>query len=161
MSNAAHKRYDYGLDHCYTIRSNPYYGILAGQSGGAQWLITGAEQAILLIKFDLKGKLVETRLLKGDSPEQREEQLEQWKAEVGFTDQPVYVLKFHLEQYYVGVAALPYDGMQEAIDDPDSFAPEELEMIMEEIESWLSKGLFALEWGEEYYMNKDGEVITS
>jgi len=115
---------------------------------------------MLLIKFDLSGKLIETSILEDEQPKQRQDQLERWKAGVGFMDKPINICKFYLKDYQIGVAALT-NCMQEAVDAPDHFDPVELEMIREEIDRWLETGQFVLDWGNDYYMNKNGEVVCS
>jgi len=160
MSKSARKQYGYGSDHLYTVQSDPHYGILAGQSTGHQWLISENPDGHLLVKFGPSGELTEPLLLKADQPKQRAERLEDWKAEVGFETKPIRIRKFYLDRYQLGIADLP-SGMQEAVDSPDEFDEEELEMVMADIDGWLKDGQFVLKWGNEYYMNAAGEVESS
>lgn len=160
MGLARDGRFAYGPGHRFAVRSDPHHGIMAGRSEDAQWLLSDQQRGILAIRFDQSGNLVDSLLFGGNQPNPRRERLERWKAEVGFTDGPIHIREFSVEPYGIGIAALP-SGMQEAVDAPETFDEEELEMVLEDALAWIKDGQFVLNWGDQYYMDKDGNVVSS
>ena len=159
-NSAGSARYEYEPEHCFLIRNDPQYGILAGRSRDAQWLISDEQDGTLVIKFNAPGNLIDTFLLDGKLPNERRDERDHWKDKIGLTEATISVRRFSLARYGIGITALP-SGMQQAVDAPGDLDEEELKMILEDAAGWLKDGQFVLNWGNDYYLSKDGEVVSS
>jgi hypothetical protein len=51
--------------------------------------------------------------------------------------------------------------VQEYLESPESFSPEEQENLAEDLAAWRRKGYFALVWNEEYWLSRDGRVVAT
>jgi hypothetical protein len=150
----------YGHRHLFTVQSDPHYGITAGTAGNRQVLLAGTADGILSIFFDGDGNLVETVLTAFSGRGDPERDFTRWEEQLGFTAQPIRIMRFSIPEYGIGIADLPA-GMRECLEHPRRFTEKERGMILEDIQTWLSTGQFVLQWREEFYMNSRGQVISS
>lgn len=136
---------------------------------GEQVLLGVYELSMVLVRFDASGELlgVERRPLSGmdtTSPvvsEQVKEQLAAWLAELSWVEQPIRVFKFLLSDCRVYISDFPNWAIV-LYYDPDSCTDlEERRQSREQMASWEEAGKFVFWWGNDYHMNKDGEVIAT
>jgi hypothetical protein len=84
--------------------------------------------------------------------------LESWKMEIEYKDAPVSVKKFFLDEYKIGVHELPVD-LQDYLDNPLGYTPEDREEFLKDIERWRSEGNFVFWWNANYHLDKCGEPM--
>lgn len=84
------------------------------------------------------------------------QQLQDWKAELGFRPAPLQVRAFQDEELGVGIEELPelYRDLSEA-------DPEEHEELERERDEWLRDGMFVFWWAKDYHLSREGEVLSS
>jgi hypothetical protein len=121
---------------------------------------------MLLVHFDSAGRYqrIEVRPLKGtyvahdDSGALQE--LRDWQKELHFAPSPIRVRIFFEANRTIGIRALP-DHYQEAIDYPETFEPSRLKLLLDDVQEWRARGDFVFYWGEDYYLDKEGDVVSS
>jgi len=160
-------------DRLYRIRSCPEHDFYAGGAADGRQLLAGEWCPDLLVGlFDLAGNLVDTQYRQVAVPENVEQCLREW---YGFIPRRIRVKRFRiapgpncpvnpLQLSLVGenglaVAPFPlyWDG---CYDDPPAFPtddPDYLQMIRDYIE----REDFILFWGNELFLNRNGEVVGS
>jgi len=169
-----------GLDHArrpdrlYPILSHDWYAFYAGHLPDGRQLLAGVDGCrVVLGFFEPGGEFidVERRTL----PEG--EEVEQYLSkEFGYRPSLVRVKRFRippekgqvidpLQLALVGesgfaIAPFPLDW-QDFFNDPSSFCEEDRESYTKMIRGWVAREDFALYWGNEYFLNRDGEVVGS
>jgi hypothetical protein len=87
--------------------------------------------------------------------------LDSWKSELGFTPGTVTVTQFDMPHLGLGIHRLPR-YLQEALDglppEPDEQYRHE---CLSDIEEWRRLDKFVVQWGNEYWMNRSGEVTDT
>ena len=63
-------------------------------------------------------------------------------------------------EFGVGVEDLSEDLREYAVS-PDHFTATEQEERNDTLLAWKAEGLFVLWWGQDYFMNQDGDVTSS
>jgi hypothetical protein len=88
-----------------------------------------------------------------------DELLDNWQREMGFQAALIRVKKFILPE--VGISIDDYDShVLEILDDPKA-SEEEKDEIREEMQEWDAEGQFVLNWGNDYWLDHTGEIVSS
>lgn len=146
----------------------------------------GAE--LILFKFGENGELIEKQVrmrpaerikvrvsyefhrLAVDVPEE----FVGWQEEIGLKHQTISVKKFFDEESRIGIEELPAH-YREFVADPggyiqwlwegEDYTSDELDKEIgawrDEIKRWNDQGMFVFRYGNDYYCNQDGDVISS
>jgi hypothetical protein len=156
----------------YRIKSNEDYSFYAGRlADGRQALVTLDVRLLLVVTlFDAAGKMVgeEERDLAGRWPipghgyadvDHAELHAYLW-AEFGFKPAVIRIRKFVTDR--VSIAPLPAH-YQEFVDDAESpsFDGEQRERFRAYIKEWVKGEEFVLLWGNDYWLDKNGDVTSS
>jgi hypothetical protein len=156
----------------YPVKTNEGYGFYCGRlANGRQALATLDVRLLLVVTlFDAAGNLVgeEERDLAGRWPTpphgypevDRAELQEYLRDEFGFEPGVIHVRAFVTDR----VAIFPLPGhYQEFVDDPESpsFDTDQRERFPGYIEEWVEGEEFVLLWGNDYWLDKNGEVTSS
>jgi hypothetical protein len=155
----------------YPLRSHPTYGFYTGKLPSGQQLIVGCfYNAILAIFFDAEGQflrshrqqvIASTRVPLDFTPEeaqQFQEALARYRHQMQFQETPIEVRAFFVEG--VGIDELP-SHYQDFLEDPTIFPPSDHEDVRRDIERWIARGDFVFYWGNDYYCNRHGKVVSS
>jgi hypothetical protein len=159
-------------DRLYPVRTNEDYGFYCGQlADGRQALATIDVRLLLVVAlFDVAGNLVgeEERDLAGrwpipahGYPEVDHAELQEYlRAEFGVEPAVIRVRQFVTDR----VVIFPLPGhYQEFLDDPQSpsFERGQRERFPAYIKEWIEGEHFVLLWGNDYWLDKNGEVTSS
>ena len=85
--------------------------------------------------------------------------IEAWKAEIKFLPATIRVRKFYSYEYGIGIEEYP-SHFHEILADPDANEREKAD-IRESIELWDKDGQFVLLWGNDYWLDGSGCVVSS
>jgi len=85
--------------------------------------------------------------------------IEEWQAEMGFRPATIRVRKFWSVEHYIGIEDYPSD-FHEVLSDPDADDEEKAEM-RESIRLWDKAGQFVVQWGNDYWLDGTGRVVSS
>ena len=121
---------------------------------------------LVMVRFDSEGELlgVVNRSISQESIsdtvawygyERFWEELDKWADEIGLAQERISVKPFYLREHSVGIKDLPdeYQAFLRGEDVGDDWS--------EEVQRWQDEGDFVFIWGQEYYMNREGEVIST
>ena len=160
----------------YALRHDNGYFDAGTASGGRQAMMVAFYTGLTAIFFDADGELLghEVRPLPpeepADSPARRitldtpavEAALAAWKAEVGFRPEPIRVQRFEVDELGVGIADRP-SHMEEFLKAPEVAEPNETERehSWQSLREWEAEGNFVLYWGNDLWVNAEGEVTSS
>jgi hypothetical protein len=162
-------------DRLFPVRSAPdryfYAGLLPS---GRQALVGRSVHGYILVAlFGPDGELIEVVRRDLPSPpaepgpgrirEVDEDRFEEYLGrEFGFTPGLIRVKEFRLPAEMFGVYPLP-DYFREFLTDPSSpaYDEEDRQALPEVIERWVKDGQFVLEWGNDFWLNSQGEVVAS
>jgi hypothetical protein len=176
-SEAIVKTSGYDADHVFTLVGNPHYGFATGRAPQEQVLVTFAGPNLLAVCFDAAG-----RLLKADTSVLHEAAapvastggcsaaaqqragpwatLRAWEREHGLMPGPIRVRRFFLDRYGLGIRDLPSE-MREVAENPSQFCGEEYATVWEDIAAWVGSGQFVFLCNGDYFMDRDGRVVSS
>ena len=143
----------------YLIQYHDYYNIIAGVIDGKQVLIKLSPDGYYFLEFADSGDFVNSKAVHFESASSRDEEVEKLKRTIR-RDKPIRVKKFFLEEPHIGIRDLP-SNLQEEIEEWDGLDDEEREYYADLIQSWRESEQFTLEWDREYYINKEGKVVSS
>ncbi len=87
------------------------------------------------------------------------ERLAEWQQSMGVFPSPIRVKRFFLPEIGVGIEDFP-DHFTEILADPHE-TEEEKSSIRESMREWEEGDQFVLFWGNDYWLNGSGEVISS
>jgi hypothetical protein len=158
-------------ERCYPIQSHETYGFHAGVTPSDRQVLMGLFcPDLVAFFFDPEGTLlsVEQRpvgFFQGVAPpynifdERIPALIEGWQAEMGFQPATIKVKKFFSHQPYIGIEDYPshYD---EVLCDPQE-CKEEKSDIRDSMRLWDEDGQFVLQWGNDYWLDASGEVVSS
>ena len=154
------------MERLFRIRNNRHY-FYTGQLPGGQQIMMGIQlPEILAVYFDKAGRFqkFESRRLQGTLSSHDDSgalaQLRAWQKELHFAAGPIRVKKFFDTQRWVGIRELP-EHYEEVIEHPERFESSRLEQLQADIQEWRARGDFVLYWSENYYLDKNGEVVSS
>ncbi|HET6246337.1 MAG TPA: hypothetical protein VFE47_01465 [Tepidisphaeraceae bacterium] len=163
----------------YRLRhDNGYFD--AGTTGdGRQVLMSHFVNGVTAIFFDERGTLLEVQVrplsvecptdpvtgiarLSEEFEAAAEQQLSEWKTELGFIPQPITVRKFQISELGLGIEERP-SHYEDFLESPETEEPDadEREPIWASIREWEEAGDFVLYWGNDLYVNRDGKVTSS
>jgi len=160
--------------HSYIRMSRPHYTIRPGHdvfdagvlNDGQQVLVGLQLPELVVVRFSSRGSLIGVTVVatvtssNGSTADQANSELARWKAEVGFRATPITVEPFFVRDRWIGIADLP-QHYQEVLDHPESCDKDRRLDLLDDIRQWQVRGNFVLYWDEDYYLNKDGEVVSS
>ncbi len=84
-----------------------------------------------------------------------------WQAELGWRAGPVRVRRFALPEHCVYIADYPGWGIRLQADPYFYPSEEEREALRQQLALWEQAGKFVFWWGKDYFMSKDGEVLST
>ena len=151
----------------FVLQPNEGYGFFVGTAGNQQVLVKSLNQGILVIAFSLDGHLTDHRVISVDRKEAPDEAATDVFRQIGFQQLPIQVHRFYLQDYQIGIRDLP-QYLEDYIVNPDVYLADlaggdkELEMIdlSANLADWVSKGYFVFHHDDEYWMDKDGNVLA-
>ena len=159
------------LERLYTLRHDQGYFDTGTTDDGRQVFAYWDSQEPMAVFFDGDGNLLgcEVRQLSIDAPYGTPEcealisqAVQLWQDEIGFQPKPIRVRRFALPEHELGIEDRPdhYETFLKApeLEEPDE---EEREGMFEQIREWDEENSFVLYWGNDYWVNADGEVTSS
>ncbi len=159
------------MERRYPILSQECYGFFAGVTANQQQVLMGLLcPDLVALFFDPEGNLLSTEhrpveFFQGIAPpynihDQRIPGLiKQWQGELGFRATIINVKQFYSKQLLVGIDNYP-SHFEEILSDP-SECEEEKESVRAEMAEWDDQGQFVLGWGNDYWLDSSGDVISS
>ncbi len=142
-------------DYLYTLVSEPAYGWRTGTLGDGRQVLIGGNWAI---DFDRDGRFLRfqegTYRLPGEPATGIEPP--------GLVEGPIHIRRFAVTHRGISIEDLT-DCMREFLSDPgdDSWADEERQDYPREIRGWLDDGMYVFNCGNDYFVNRAGEVESS
>jgi hypothetical protein len=166
----------------YMIQTHEMYGFHAGQTTDGQQVLAAVDgYNSLILLFNEAGELRNTLQVPLSSSlishgSQQTSLVNYLFETLSYRDGAIRVKRFHvpydesqrhnpLQEALIGrsgvsVDPLP-DVLQEFLDDPLAFLPEDSKNYIEMISRWITDGNCVLYWGNEYHLSADGVVIAS
>jgi hypothetical protein len=155
----------------YPIKSHASYCFYTGvTSGGRQVLMGLFCPDLLAFFFDAEGNLlgVDDRpvpFFRGVPPpyniydERIAPLLDAWQREIGFRPTTITVKKFFSPEHHIGIEDYP-SHFEEILSDPGA-DEEEKRATRDSIRLLDEGGQFVLFWGNDYWLDSSGEVVSS
>jgi hypothetical protein len=160
-------------DRLYPVRTAEWRGFYAGLASGSRQLLAAvADPVLLVVVFDSSGDLMESHWWDLSADEEVGEFL---RRQFGWEPALVRVKRFRVppgarqprnpvQAILVGeegfaIAPIPLDW-QSYLDDPESLGAGQ-EDFAAMVQGWVDREEFALYWGNEYYLDRSGEVVGS
>ena len=155
----------------YAIKSHETYFFYAGVTPDKQQVLMGlACPNLVAFRFDKEGNLLRTEqrpvpFFQGVKPpydiydERIPPLMEAWKMDMRFRPAKIKVKKFFSEEHYIGIEDYPSHFHEILIDpavDDDDKADGRNSMKL-----WDKDGQFVLQWGNDYWLDESGEVVSS
>jgi hypothetical protein len=85
--------------------------------------------------------------------------IDAWKCELEFQQATIWIKKFFSEDLYIGIQDYP-DHFEEILTDPEA-CEEEKDDVRDSIQLWDKDGQFVLWWGNDYWLDDSGNVVSS
>jgi hypothetical protein len=85
--------------------------------------------------------------------------IEAWKLEMGFRPATIRVRKFWSAEHYIGIEDYP-SHFHEILSDTTADEEEKAD-VRESMELWDEDGQFVLQWGNDYWLDRTGRVVSS
>jgi hypothetical protein len=169
-------------DYVYLLQGNGEYGFGTGKDpSGRQVLfgILGDER--IGVFFDEKGRVESSRIegVQHSDPaagapsavDSLYPELASWSQELGVVPETIRIQRFHIplerdqpskpwEYDGVGIEDLPWH-YRAFLANPATVEERDRKTLQEEIENWIRRGDFVLWWGNDFDINRDGEVVSS
>jgi len=152
----------------HTIRPRPWTYFTGETLDGKQVLLGWVTDFIGVLLFDKKGELVSTNeyplgidLQRGLGPAVEAiaaKKIRVVKRELGFRRGPIRVQPFSVNGWKVRLKRFP-DELEEFLFDPDRYSEDEARLYRTDIERWKVEGNSVLEWGNQYYLDGEGNTI--
>jgi len=161
-------------DRVFPIVSDPNYFFYAGVLPEGRQALVGRSVygEIAVAVFDSAGNFLELQeqtlpadlardLPTGDEADERKFR-SYLKGQFGFTPALIRIKEFHAPRELLAVYHLP-KHLQEFLTDPNAplFSDEDRKDLPASIEGWLAADQFVLEWGNDYWLDRNGEVVAS
>jgi hypothetical protein len=119
---------------------------------------------LVLVEFDSGGNYLRTMTKDLRSEDITEEnlldELSKWRHEIELIPSGIAIKRFFQPDRWIGIKDLP-DHYQEVLDRPQELDDERRTQFYEEIRLRLEEGDYIFYWDEDYYVNKEGEVVSS
>jgi hypothetical protein len=148
----------------------------AGHDGGGRAVLLGLRYPYLVaVLFDQQGQLIEARIrpLEFEAPsvhargpyitedpffqDRVQSVMQQWQDELAFSEGTAVLERFRIPELLIGIEDLPRH-FQRFLNDPTEFSSEEQSNYPDIIREWQMNGNFVFWWGEDYYVDRDGNV---
>ncbi len=162
-------------DRLYPVRSNKYYGFYAGQLPDMRQALAALDSSknLLVVIFDRGGNVVDVQRKSLAAslnlpPEEwymtvNDAELHEYlHNQFGFTPELIRVKAFLVPEEGLSVHAFPShydvflaDPMERVFDDFDR------ENYPGMIRGWIAEKAFVLDWGNDYWLDDEGEVASS
>jgi hypothetical protein len=161
----------------YTIQNyDDYYS--TGTTGNDEQVVMGLiAPDIVIYFFDQEGFYLRQKSVPLPNPPEKDsesgiylldshfiarfaDELAEVKRQFGYQPGPISIETFFDPKNYVGVSSYP-SNYQEFLDYPDRFSEEEKQAYESYIKQWDDDECFVFCWGEEYWMNSNGEIESS
>jgi hypothetical protein len=154
----------------YAIRNNGHYFTTGVDGQGRQVLIGllfgATSPEVVAVLFDKSGDYLSSvaepivpRTGENDGAA-AERTLAEVRSAIGLSPAHILIKKFWLNDRQVGIADLP-EHYQDFLRAPEEFDEQRRAELLEDVRRWFSEGDFVLWWGEDYYLDKDGDVSSS
>jgi hypothetical protein len=85
--------------------------------------------------------------------------LNAWQKEIGFRPATITVKKFFSVEHYIGIEDYP-SHFAEILSDPEATEDERID-VRDSMTLWDRDGQFVLLWGNDYWLNSSGDVVSS
>jgi hypothetical protein len=152
----------------HAIRTRPRTYFTGKTTDGKQVLLGWVSDFVGVIFFDDMGKIIETReyslgidITKGFGPAveaRAKEEIKAIRKQFGVSRGQIKVQPFFIPKWQVELKLFP-DDLQDYLDHPDSVAEEDLPIYRTDIERWIANQNYVLKWGNDYYLDKEGNTI--
>jgi hypothetical protein len=161
----------------YTIQNNEIYYWTGRDRNHQQVMLGLLAPDILIYRFDMDGNYLKCeRAALINNPKKDDEtgiyvldstfmarfssELVKVKHLIGYQARTIRINEFFDLEHYVGILPYPSD-YQNFLDSPDGFSDEEKRIYESHVSRWDKDGNFVFCWGEEYWMNSEGEIESS
>jgi hypothetical protein len=81
-----------------------------------------------------------------------------WKREIGFTEGPISVQLFFLQDYCIGIEEFPLD-LKDYLSNSSQYSPEDQAEFIKDIDRWKADGNYVFFWSESYHLDKNGDSL--
>jgi hypothetical protein len=105
-------------------------------------------------------KLAEQGFFTERPQKQFEQELQLFMNEINCRSSHIVVKKFAIPRHSLRIEDYPR-SFQEVVSDPGRHSQEDVNDARESLHGWWEEGLFVFEWGNEYWVNRDGEFVAS
>jgi hypothetical protein len=154
----------------YTVRNNGQY-FTTGIDGQGRQVLMGllfgaASPEVVGVFFDKSGDFLGSVAEPvGPRPNEDDEAaayrtLAGLQRTIGLTPASISIKKFWLADRQVGISDLP-EHYQDFLNNPGEFDERRRAELSGDVQRWFLEGDFVLWWGEDYYLDKDGDVSSS
>jgi hypothetical protein len=160
-----------GHERRYPIQSHDAYSFYTGFSLSNEQVLVGVYcPTLVALWFDVDGSLLRTSHLpipffqRATPPydiydDRLPPLIEAWKQDMELRPATIKVKKFFAEQWHIGIEDYPAH-FEEVLSDPAADEDEKADM-RDSMELWDKDGQFVLLWGNDYWLNDSGEVVSS
>ena len=160
-----------GEDRRYRIKTHESYGFWTGITPDRSQVLMGLGcPDLIAFFFDTEGNLlhVERRSIEFfrcvippyDIYDERIPALiDAWKMGMGLQPATIEVKKFFSEEHQIGIDDYP-EHFDEILSAPHE-TEEEKSNVRDSMRLWDADGQFVLLWGNDYWLDKSGEVVSS
>ena len=155
----------------YAIQTHDSYGFYTGLTPNDEQVLMGLFcPDLVAFYFDREGNLLRTDrrpvpFFQGVTPpyniydKRIPPLIKAWQKEIGFRSATIQVKKFFSHKPYIGIEDYPAH-FQEILSDPDADEEEKAD-VRDSMVSWDKDGQFVLQWGNDYWLDESGEVVSS
>lgn len=155
----------------YAIKSEDAYYLYAGVTPDKRQVLMGlACPNLVAFFFGLEGNLLGTEqrpipFFQRVTPpydifdERIPPLIESWKKEMRFRPAKINVMKFFSEEHLIGIEDYP-SHFHEILTDPATDDDEKAD-VRDSMRLWDQDGQFVLQWGNDYWLDASGEVVSS
>lgn len=159
-----------GHQRLYAIRPDEGYFFAGVTPNGEQVLMGCFCPNLVVFRFDPEGNLLRSEqrpipFFQGVTPpydiydERIQPMIDAWKAEMRFRPATIRVRKFWSDEHCIGIEDYP-SHFHEILADPDEDEEEKAD-VRESMELWDKDGQFVLQWGNDYWLDRTGRVVSS
>lgn len=155
----------------YAIQSHDGYFFYTGFAPNDEQVLMGLFcPNLVAFYFDLEGSLLRCSqrpvpFFQGVAPpyhiydERIPPLIEAWQKEMGLRLATIKVKKFFSQEHFIGIEDYP-SHFHEILSDPTADDEEKAD-VHESMELWDKDGQFVLLWGNDYWLDESGNVVSS
>jgi len=157
----------------YQIQNNPHYFHTGHAGNGDQILIGPRLPKLAMLRFDADGNFLGLRvraiprdLLHFDGSVIHIDRaildafVEKWKTEIELSPGTISIRPFFMIEKRIGIKDLP-DSFEELQNHSEELDPETRHDLEDDLQHWLDAGNFVFWWNQDYYLNREGKVVSS